>query len=102
MVAAAPVLAFSHIKMWQTYWITINAVAFLIYAVDKVAAQSGGWRIPEIVLLALALLGGWSGAIFSQQLFRHKTSKVPFQILFIISTAVNIRCVYVYRNEIFT
>jgi cold shock CspA family protein len=39
-----------------------SAVTFIIYAIDKWAAQKGHWRISEAHLHALALFGGWPGA----------------------------------------
>ena len=39
----------------QTYYILcINAVAFIIYGIDKHKAKKAKWRIPEATLLLLA------------------------------------------------
>jgi hypothetical protein len=54
--------------------------------VAVLAGQTAGahqaWRTPEKVLHASELLGGWPGALLAQQLFRHKTRKVSYQLVF--------------------
>jgi len=45
----------------------LSLVTFCAYWQDKRAAQAGLWRTPESTLHALALLGGWPGAIVEQQ-----------------------------------
>ncbi len=60
----------------------MSVVAFLLYWSDKRKARAEQWRTPESVLHALELAGGWPGALLAQQLFRHKTRKVSFQLLF--------------------
>jgi uncharacterized membrane protein YsdA (DUF1294 family) len=66
-----------------------SLVAFVTYGVDKDAAQRGARRVPENTLHMLALLGGWPGAFAAQQMFRHKTRKVSFQIVFWFTVALN-------------
>ncbi|WP_434570640.1 DUF1294 domain-containing protein [Pseudomonas sp. Z3-6] len=60
----------------------VSLVAFLLYWSDKRKARADAWRTPENVLHALELAGGWPGALLAQQLFRHKTRKVSFQVVF--------------------
>ncbi|MGD8217897.1 DUF1294 domain-containing protein [Pseudomonas thivervalensis] len=60
----------------------VSVVAFLLYWSDKRKARVDAWRTPENVLHALELAGGWPGALLAQQLFRHKTRKVSFQVVF--------------------
>ncbi|WP_024618727.1 DUF1294 domain-containing protein [Pseudomonas kilonensis] len=60
----------------------VSAVAFLLYWSDKRKARADTWRTPENVLHAVELAGGWPGALLAQQLFRHKTRKVSFQVVF--------------------
>jgi uncharacterized membrane protein YsdA (DUF1294 family) len=66
-----------------------SLVAFVTYGVDKDAAQRGARRVPENTLHMLALIGGWPGAFAAQQMFRHKTRKVSFQIVFWFTVALN-------------
>ncbi|ARA81409.1 DUF1294 domain-containing protein [Pseudomonas ficuserectae] len=62
--------------------IVMSLLAFVLYRHDKRQAGNGGQRTPENVLHATELLGGWPGALLAQQVFRHKTRKVSFQIVF--------------------
>jgi len=66
----------------MTAYGAVSVVAFLLYWSDKRKAQSDAWRTPENVLHAVELAGGWPGALLAQQVFRHKTRKVSFQVVF--------------------
>ena len=59
--------------------LALNLATFLSYALDKSAAQRGGWRTSEKQLHLLALLGGWPAAWWAQQWLRHKSSKPEFR-----------------------
>jgi len=59
-------------------WIAANALAFVVYGWDKIAAQMGWSRVRERTLLMLTLTGGL-GALSASSLFRHKTRKQPFR-----------------------
>ena len=67
----------------------VSVLAFVAYAMDKAAARSGLWRIPEAVLHLLGLAGGWPGALIAQRVFRHKCRKISFQITFWLVAALN-------------
>ena len=56
----------------------INAVTFGVYAWDKHEAGVQRRRVPEAVLLGLALLGGSPAAAVAMKLLRHKTRKPSF------------------------
>ncbi|VVM97628.1 hypothetical protein PS645_03122 [Pseudomonas fluorescens] len=60
----------------------VSLLAFVLYGSDKRKARTDRWRTPENVLHAVEFAGGWPGALLAQQIFRHKTRKVSFQILF--------------------
>ena len=60
----------------------VSLVSFFQYWSDKNSAQKGRWRTPENTLQITALLGGWPGALVAQQVFRHKTRKLSFQLPF--------------------
>ena len=62
------------------YFILINLAAFLIYGLDKWKAKKGRWRISEISLISLALLGGSIGALLAIKVFKHKTRHKKFTI----------------------
>lgn len=59
-----------------------SVLAFFAYWRDKRNAERDEWRTPEQSLHVLELLGGWPGALLAQQLFRHKTRKLSFQLVF--------------------
>ena len=70
-------------------YLVTSLVAFLLYAFDKAAAMNRRQRTRENTLLLVGLAGGWPGALVAQSLFRHKTSKMAFQVPFWITVALN-------------
>ncbi len=58
-----------------------NVAAFALMGLDKKAAQAGGWRCPERLLLGVAVLGGSPALLYAMSHFRHKTRKEPFRTL---------------------
>jgi uncharacterized membrane protein YsdA (DUF1294 family)/cold shock CspA family protein len=66
-----------------------SVVGFAMYRVDKLAAERGAWRTSEASLHAIALLGGWPGALVARRVFRHKTSKQPFRTIFWVTVIAN-------------
>ena len=66
-----------------------STVAFVAYALDKSAAKNDRRRTQERTLHIFALVGGWPGALAAQRLFRHKSRKQSFQILFWVTVALN-------------
>lgn len=68
---------------------TASIAAFITYGIDKSAARRNRQRTPERTLHALGLAGGWPGALIAQSLFRHKTSKQPFQAVFWATAILN-------------
>ncbi len=81
--------------MWTTvllYYLVLNLLTFCVYGIDKSAAKRGKWRIQESTLHVLSLLGGWFGAMLGQSMFRHKTRKFRFQLVFWVTFLVNLFC----------
>ncbi len=80
------------------YLVSINAIALALYGYDKRQAVVGRTRIPELVLHATALCGGSPGALLGQGLFRHKTRKFRFQMVFaaIVILQIAVGCGYWY------
>lgn len=72
----------------------ISSITFVLYGRDKWAAKVGDWRTPERILHLCALFCGWPGALFAQQVFRHKSSKPSFQITFWFIVALNCFTIY--------
>ncbi len=74
----------------------VNVATLLFYGYDKRQAVVGRTRVPEVVLHAAALLGGSPGALAGQMLFRHKTQKRRFKMVFAAIVLVQIVAVYAY------
>lgn len=71
------------LSAWAASWlVAINVVALIYFGYDKAQATQSGPRVPEAVLHALTAAGGSPGALLAMQLFRHKTMKGRFRILF--------------------
>ena len=61
------------------YLLAINAVAFIMYGIDKYKAKEAKWRISEATLLLLAVLGGSIGAWMGMKVWHHKTMHKKFK-----------------------
>jgi uncharacterized membrane protein YsdA (DUF1294 family) len=61
------------------YLVTINAITFLTYGIDKLKAMKNKWRIPEATLLLLAFTGGSLGAFLGMVVWHHKTMHKKFK-----------------------
>ena len=79
-----------------SWLLAVNPVAFLTYGLDKGIAGSGLTRVPERILLALALSGGSLGAWLGMQVFHHKTRKASFQQRFWMIVAVQAVLILAY------
>lgn len=80
------------------HFAAINFVTVLAYGFDKHAAIKGNWRVPEIQLHTLELLGGWPGAFIAQKLFHHKTKKKSFKVMFWLMLFFQIAIVWYILN----
>jgi uncharacterized membrane protein YsdA (DUF1294 family) len=67
-----------------------SAITYLAYRVDKAAAVHGTWRTSERKLHALALAGGWPGALVAQRWLCHKSTKAAFLVPFFVSVGLNL------------
>jgi uncharacterized membrane protein YsdA (DUF1294 family)/cold shock CspA family protein len=74
-------------------YVVASALAFAMYGIDKSAARNDRSRTPENTLHLVGLLGGWPGALLAQDVFRHKSRKLEFQIAFWISVVANLTVV---------
>lgn len=61
-----------------------SVIAFIAYGIDKRAASRNKPRISERTLHLMGALGGWPGAQLARQIFRHKTLKLSFRIVFFL------------------
>ena len=67
-------------QILTAYLVLVNAAALALMLVDKQKARRGAWRIPEVTLMGVALIGGSLGAIAGMYLFRHKTRHLKFAL----------------------
>jgi uncharacterized membrane protein YsdA (DUF1294 family) len=88
ILLVAPAYALSRIP-WPVDWrlvagasLMVSLITFVAYGSDKRRAEAGEWRIPETTLHLAELAGGWPGAFLAQRVFRHKVSKLPYQMAF--------------------
>ena len=71
-----------------------NLIVFLIYALDKMKAIRGSFRISEKVLIFCAFLMGAYGAFSGMYILRHKTKKLKFQLLIPVAVILNSAVIY--------
>ncbi len=72
------------------------AVTWGVYAWDKRRAGLGERRVPEAVLLGLALIGGSPAALVAMLILRHKTRKASFLVKFGVVVAVQVGLAVLY------
>ena len=65
----------------------IGAATWAAFAWDKRQAGLEGRRVPESVLLGLALVGGSPAAMVAMSMLRHKTRKMSFKAKFAVVLA---------------
>ena len=76
------------------YLLLVNILSLAFYGSDKVRARRHDERIPERVLLGIALLGGALGACLGMWLFRHKTRHWRFVIFVPLFLLVHLYILY--------
>ena len=62
------------------YLLLVNATGLLLMLIDKYKARKNLWRIPEKVLMGVALIGGSLGCMLGMNFIRHKTKHLKFSI----------------------
>ena len=80
------------------YMIFMNVFTFILYRIDKKRAVARRWRIPEVVLLGMSLLGGCVGAFLAMRVFHHKTRHARFAMGVPIMILLH-GCIAVYLFE---
>lgn len=85
-----------HQKVFYTFLLFLNSVAFSICGWDKYHAKHRKRRIPERTLFLLATLGGSIGLWCGMYFFRHKTKHQSFVwgIPFILLLQLFILCIF--------
>ncbi len=62
------------------YFEVINLLALIFMGMDKHRARVHRERIPEVMLMTMAVIGGAVGVIGGMLLFRHKIRKPRFSV----------------------
>ena len=75
-----------------------SLLTFILYWSDKRAAENGTQRTPESTLQLLSLIGGWPGGLFAQRIFRHKSTKKSFQLVYWLTVFFNIAVLFVITS----
>lgn len=83
-------------KLFAYYFVIINVVTFLLFALDKYKAVKKQQRISEKKLYIYALFGGVVGGVLSMVFFRHKIQKQSFMLKYYFIILLWISIVYSY------
>ena len=95
-LAVLIVLVLGWDRLLLAWLLAANLVAFGAAAYDKSIAGSGRTRVPEHLMLALALAGGTIGLALAMVLARHKTRKRSFLLNFGLVVLVQAAAIAVY------
>lgn len=89
-------------KYLYIWLIIINIITFAVFGIDKKKAIDGKFRIKELTLFVLSLLGGSFGGLIAMHTFHHKTRKwyFKFGIPLILVAWVAMIVWLVYKNII--
>jgi len=64
-------------------WTILSCLwAFMLFGFDKWRAGRGGQRVAESTLWWVSALGGWPGGLLGIIVFRHKSAKWTFLLMF--------------------
>jgi uncharacterized membrane protein YsdA (DUF1294 family) len=88
------------IRIYIAWILAMSVVTFAAYGFDKQRAVNGGGRVPELVLHALALAGGFAGGWAGRAIFRHKTLHTSFTVVLFLATAIHAAVLlWLYANR---
>lgn len=65
------------------YIAIVNFVSFIIFGIDKYLAIKNKRRISEKTLFFISIIGGSLGSILGMNIFRHKTKKKKFLVIYL-------------------
>ncbi|QJD60895.1 DUF1294 domain-containing protein [Pseudomonas sp. gcc21] len=87
VLCALPLTGALHLASGGVFWPLVvyaaaSLISYLMYRSDKRSAIASRQRIPEKWLHLSEGVGGWPGALMAQQLLRHKTRKLSYQLMF--------------------
>ena len=76
------------------YYIAINILTFVMFFIDKRAAKKNLWRKKESLLIGMILAGGVVGGFLGIFLLRHKSRKLKFKFVLVLSIILHILILY--------
>lgn len=76
------------------YYIAINILTFVLFFIDKRAAKKNLWRKKESLLMGMILVGGVVGGFLGIFLLRHKSRKLKFKFVLVLSIILHILILY--------
>ena len=83
--------AYGRLPLYPCWILCLSVVTFLFYGYDKhQSMKDGAWRVPEAALHLLSLAGGFIGAFLGRRYYRHKTQKIAFIIVIVLSALIHI------------
>jgi uncharacterized membrane protein YsdA (DUF1294 family) len=88
-------------RLLVSWLVSVNVVAFVYYGYDKARAKASRSRVPEAVLHGMALAGGTLGAYVGMRVFRHKTIKGSFRIVFWVIAVLQVLLVIAVLYRMF-
>ena len=91
-----------NLTYFQLYLISINLIAFILYAYDKfqsLKSTKNIQRVSEKKLLFTTLLGGTVGSILAMIILRHKIKKVSFIIKFSVVVIIQAIVTFLYIKQ---
>lgn len=86
-------------KILVFYYLIINIMLLIIMGVDKRKAKKNLWRIKESTLMITALLGGGIGGFLGMKLFKHKTRKWYFYVVFALGIILNMALLWCIKTN---
>lgn len=78
------------IKDFTLIYLSMSAMTFVFFTIDKMNAWNSVRRIPENVLMSLSFFFGWPGGILAMRVMRHKTQKISFQVKIGVAVLANL------------
>ncbi len=84
---------------WAAYLAGINIATFIIFGFDKAASSGALMRVPERVIYIAALCGATPAVLIGQKVFRHKTVKTSFQLIFWIIVVAQVAIIAFMSNS---
>ena len=76
--------------------IALNLATVPLWGWDKLQARRSGWRVPEVTLHTVAVLGSAGTSLICMHLFRHKTSKRSFTVLYSVLLVLQVFALLMY------